>query len=378
MARHPKGDDGERRAQSDLLALTGPGGPSRERALQAALNHLVPSWHREDADTPDEVVTAVRRMPAAEARCAPMPPGIDPRLVRALESRGISELYTHQAAAVAHALAGESVVVTTPTASGKTLCYNIPVLNAILGDASTRALYLFPTKALAQDQLAELDRLAQVLNEAAGLDLGVFTYDGDTPQDARRAIRARAQVVLTNPDMLHSGILPHHPKWARLFENLRFIVIDELHAYRGVFGSHLANVLRRLGRVCRHYGSDPVFVCSSATIANPRELAEGLTERPFELVEESGAPRGEKYFFFVNPPIVNKQLGIRRSVHPGNAARGAGVPQARPADHRVRPEPPRHGDPHALPQGRRPGAAGRRRRGARVPGRLSAQPPARD
>ena len=313
MARQRNGDDGERRAQSDLLALSAPGGPSREAALQAALHHLVPSWHREDADSPDEVVTAVRRMPAADAQYAPVPSGIDARLVAALANRGITRLYTHQAAAVAHALAGESVVVTTPTASGKTLCYNIPVLNAILGDSSTRALYLFPTKALAQDQLAELDRLAQVLNEAAGLDLGVFTYDGDTPQDARRAIRARAQVVLTNPDMLHSGILPHHPKWARLFENLRFIVIDELHAYRGVFGSHLANVLRRLRRICRHYGSDPVFVCSSATIANPKELAEGLTERPFELVEESGAPRGEKYFFFVNPPIVNKQLGIRRS-----------------------------------------------------------------
>jgi DEAD/DEAH box helicase domain-containing protein len=313
MARQRNGDDGEQRAQSDLLALSTQGGPSREQALQAALHQLVPSWHREDADSPDEIVTAVRRMPAADAQFAPVPSGIDARLVEALASRGITRLYTHQAAAVSHALAGESVVVTTPTASGKTLCYNIPVLNAILSDSSTRALYLFPTKALAQDQLAELDRLAQVLNEAAGLDLGVFTYDGDTPQDARRAIRARAQVVLTNPDMLHSGILPHHPKWARLFENLRFIVIDELHAYRGVFGSHLANVLRRLRRICRHYGSDPVFVCSSATIANPKELAEGLTERPFELVEESGAPRGEKYFFFVNPPIVNKQLGIRRS-----------------------------------------------------------------
>jgi DEAD/DEAH box helicase domain-containing protein len=313
MARLPHGHDGARRAESDLLALGSQGGPTREQALQAALHHLVPSWHREDADAPDEIVTAVRRMPAAEAQYVPMPPGIDRRLIQALASRGITELYTHQAAAVAHATAGESVVVTTPTASGKTLCYNIPVLNAILGDPSTRALYLFPTKALAQDQLAELDRLAQALNAAAGLDLGVFTYDGDTPQDARRAIRSRAQVVLTNPDMLHSGILPHHPKWARLFENLRFIVIDELHAYRGVFGSHLANVLRRLRRVCRHYGSEPAFVCSSATIANPRELAERLTERPFELVEDSGAPRGEKYFFFVNPPIVNKQLGIRRS-----------------------------------------------------------------
>ena len=251
-------------------------------------------------------------MPAAEARLAPVPEGVDPRLVAALKSHGVGELYTHQAEAVSHALAGQSVVVTTPTASGKTLCYNIPVLNSVLHDPSTRALYLFPTKALAQDQLAELDRLAQVINEAAGLDLGVFTYDGDTPQDARRSIRARAQVILTNPDMLHSGILPHHPKWARLFENLRFIVIDELHAYRGIFGSHLANVLRRLRRICQHYGSDPVFICSSATIANPRELAERLTERPFELVEESGAPRGEKFFFFVNPPIVNRQLGIRR------------------------------------------------------------------
>jgi DEAD/DEAH box helicase domain-containing protein len=141
----------------------------------------------------------------------------------------------------------------------------------------------------------------------------VFTYDGDTPQDARRAIRGRAHVVLSNPDMLHSGVLPHHPRWAKLFENLRYVVIDELHAYRGVFGSHLTNVLRRLRRICRHYGSAPTFICSSATIANPRELAEALVEQPFELVSESGAPRGEKIFLFVNPPVVNQQLGIRRS-----------------------------------------------------------------
>ena len=144
-------------------------------------------------------------------------------------------------------------------------------------------------------------------------EIGVFTYDGDTPSDARRAIRGKAHVVLSNPDMLHSGILPHHPRWAKLFENLKFVVIDELHAYRGVFGSHLSNILRRLQRVCRHYGSDPIFICSSATIANPRELAEGLTGRPFELVDQSGAPRGEKFFLFVNPPVVNAQLGIRRS-----------------------------------------------------------------
>ena len=183
----------------------------------------------------------------------------------------------------------------------------------MLADPSTRALYLFPTKALAQDQLAELKELTALVNEAAATEISAFTYDGDTPQDARRAIRTRAHIVLSNPDMVHSGILPHHPKWARLFENLRFVVIDELHAYRGVFGSHLGNVLRRLRRICRHYGSDPIFICSSATIANPRELAERLTERPFELVEESGAPRGEKAFLFVNPPVVNKELGIRRS-----------------------------------------------------------------
>ncbi len=204
-------------------------------------------------------------------------------------------------------------MITTPTASGKTLCYNAPVLSSILRDPSTRALYLFPTKALAQDQLAELHELSDALSRRIELEIGVFTYDGDTPQDARRAIRGRAHVVLSNPDMVHSGILPHHPRWAKLFENLRYVVIDELHAYRGVFGSHLTNVLRRLRRICRHYGSDPVFICSSATIANPRELAESLVERPFELVSESGAPRGEKFFLFVNPPVVNQQLGIRRS-----------------------------------------------------------------
>ena len=313
--RRPRQDDDQRPGEPrDLLSSrSGAGASGREQALQAALHQLVPSWHQDYTDTPDAVVTAVRRMPPAEASLVPFPEGLDARLRSALASRGIAQLYTHQAAAVDHVLAGRNVVITTPTASGKTLCYNVPVLNAILSDPSTRALYLFPTKALAQDQLAELDRLAQVLNESAGLDLGVFTYDGDTPQDARRAIRTRAQVILTNPDMLHSGILPHHPKWARLFENLRFVVIDELHAYRGVFGSHLANVIRRLRRICRHYGSDPLFICSSATIANPRELAERLSERPFEVVDESGAPRGEKFFFFVNPPIVNRQLGIRRS-----------------------------------------------------------------
>ena len=288
--------------------------PDKDRSLQEALGRLsarapVP------AGTPGDepIVTALKRLPPVEARFAPFPEALDARLVAGLAARGIGQLYSHQAEAIGHVLAGRNVVSVTPTASGKTLSYNAPVLDAILKDSSSRALYLFPTKALAQDQLAELHALVEQVTSGADLDIGVYTYDGDTPQDARRAIRGRAHVVLTNPDMLHSGILPHHPRWAKLFENLRFVVIDELHAYRGVFGSHLGNICRRLQRVCRHYGSDPVFICSSATIANPQELAERLTGRPFVTVAESGAPRGEKFFLFVNPPVVNAQLGIRRS-----------------------------------------------------------------
>jgi DEAD/DEAH box helicase domain-containing protein len=286
--------------------------PDKDRSLQEALGRLTSSRAPLGPEA-EPIVTAAHRIPAIPASFAPYPAGIAPRLCAALASRGIAQLYTHQAEAFAHALAGRNVVAITPTASGKTLCYNGPVLDAILKDPSTRALYLFPTKALAQDQLAELHAISEIVTEDTDLDIGVFTYDGDTPSDARRAIRGKAHIVLSNPDMLHSGILPHHPRWAKLFENLRFVVIDELHAYRGVFGSHLANILRRLQRICRHYGSDPRFICSSATIANPRELAEGLTGRTFELVEQSGAPRGEKYFLFVNPPVVNAQLGIRRS-----------------------------------------------------------------
>jgi DEAD/DEAH box helicase domain-containing protein len=314
-------------ASQTLPVLTG----DKDRSLQDALTRLTASRAPLGADA-DPIVTATHRMPAVPASFAPYPDATDPRLIAALATRGIEQLYTHQAEAFAHVLGGRNVVAITPTASGKTLCYNAPVLDAILKDPSTRALYLFPTKALAQDQLAELHELVRTLEFSAcgtseapqgstadpshlemPLNIGVFTYDGDTPSDARRAIRGKAHVVLSNPDMLHSGILPHHPRWAKLFENLRFVVIDELHAYRGVFGSHLANILRRLQRICRHYGSDPIFVCSSATIANPRELAEGLTGRPFELVDRSGAPRGEKFFLFVNPPVVNAELGIRRS-----------------------------------------------------------------
>src|SRR6266545_599009 len=272
--------------------------PAHDIALQSVLDRLT-GGVPDRPDSPDGWVTAVRRLPARAAEYASFPDAIDARLKDVLTGRGVEQLYTHQADAIAHVLGRRNVVVTTPTASGKTLCYNAPVLSAILRDPSTRALYLFPTKALAQDQLAELHELADRLLHVSELEIGVFTYDGDTPQDARRSIRGRAHVVLSNPDMIHSGILPHHPRWAKLFENLRYVVIDELHAYRGVFGSHLTNVLRRLRRICRHYGSDPVFLCSSATIANPKDLAERLTERPFELVDRSGAPRGERCFVFV-------------------------------------------------------------------------------
>jgi DEAD/DEAH box helicase domain-containing protein len=251
-------------------------------------------------------ITATRHFPARPPIPAAFPPALDPRLHTALRARGIEYLYSHQARCWELIEKGHSLVVVTPTASGKTLCYNLPVLQALLEQADARVLYLFPTKALAQDQLAELEQLAKSLP-----DLRMFTYDGDTPQDARRAVRARANLVLTNPDMLHSGILPHHTKWAVLFGNLRYVVIDELHAYRGVFGSHLANVIRRLRRLCRHYGSAPQFITASATIGNPRELAERIVGEAVEEVAESGAPAGDKLFACYNPPVVNPELGIR-------------------------------------------------------------------
>src|SRR5216117_4057108 len=251
-------------------------------------------------------ITASRHFPARPPVFAPFPSTMDPRIIEALRARGIEQLYSHQARAWDLVQSGRHVVVVTPTASGKTLCYNLPVLQALVHRPDARALYVFPTKALAQDQLAELEQLAKQLPE-----MRMFTYDGDTPQDARRAVRARANLVLTNPDMLHSGILPHHTKWATLFQNLRYVVIDELHAYRGVFGSHLANLLRRLHRICRHYGATPQFVMASATIANPGELARRLVGEPVEAIAESGAPTGDKTFVCYNPPVVNHELGIR-------------------------------------------------------------------
>jgi len=260
-------------------------------------------------------ITASRHFPARAPVLTSFPSSLDPRIGEALRRRGIAELYSHQARAWELIEKGHHVVVVTPTASGKTLCYNLPALQALVHQPDARVLYLFPTKALAQDQLAELEELARQLPE-----MRMFTYDGDTPQDARRAVRARANLVLTNPDMLHSGILPHHTKWATLFQNLRYVVIDELHAYRGVFGSHLANVLRRLRRICRHYGSAPQFIMASATIANPGELARRLTGEPVEEITESGAPTGDRVFVCYNPPVVNRELGIR-APYLGEAAR---------------------------------------------------------
>jgi len=248
-------------------------------------------------------------LPARDAVWADFPESLDARLKSALVRRGITRLYSHQASAVAELALGRSVVTVTPTASGKTLCYNLPVLDRILKEPSARALYLFPTKALSQDQLSELHGLIEDLGEP----IGTYTFDGDTPQQARRRVRHAGHIVITNPDMLHAGVLPHHTQWIKLFENLRFVVIDELHAYRGVFGSHLANVLRRLLRVCQFYGSQPQFVLSSATIANPGELAGRITGTPVAVVDNNGAPRGEKHFIIYNPPVVNEQLGIRRS-----------------------------------------------------------------
>ncbi len=280
--------------------------PERSTALTEVheiIKELAPN------DPANEVVTAIKRFPAKEAQWSPMPDWVCRELTEAYRSKGIERLYSHQADAAERVCRGENVVIVTPTASGKTLCYNLPVLNSVLQNPDTRALYLYPAKALAQDQLAELEDLGKRMGDS----FGVFTYDGDTPSDARQSIRQHGRIVLTNPDMLHSGILPHHTKWTRLFENLQYVVIDELHTYRGVFGSHLANVLRRLKRITRFYGRNPQFIFSSATIANPGELAGQLIGGGVKVLDDNGAPSAEKFFIFFNPPVVNRFLGIRRS-----------------------------------------------------------------
>lgn len=276
---------------------------SKEERLLQAINAL------RDMAAPYGSVTTIKYLPPRPGSYSDYPQDVHPRLVEALRKKGFGSLYSHQSQAWQKIREGKNVVVVTPTASGKTLCYNLPVLDCILRNPSSRAIYLFPTKALSQDQLAELDETIELLGE----EIRIFTYDGDTPQDARRAIRSQGHIIITNPDMLHSGILPHHTKWIKLFENLKYIIIDELHNYRGVFGSHVANVIRRLKRIASFYGARPQFILSTATIANPRDMAQKMIEEPVELIDQNGAPAGEKYFVFYTPPVVNPHLGIRRS-----------------------------------------------------------------
>lgn len=246
---------------------------------------------------------------ATPARYSQFPNELHPSIKKALTKRGIEQLYTHQREAFDYAINGKSFTAVTPTASGKSLCYHLPVLQKILEDQSSRAIYLFPTKALAQDQKADLNDLIEDMEE----EILSYTYDGDTAPAIRQKIRKAGHIVMTNPDMLHSGILPHHTKWVSLFENLKYIVIDELHTYKGVFGSHVAHVIRRLKRICAFYGSNPIFICTSATIKNPKQLAEKLTNTKHELIANSGAPVGKKTFLFYNPPIVHPTFGVRRS-----------------------------------------------------------------
>ncbi|MBN2366324.1 MAG: DEAD/DEAH box helicase [Calditrichaeota bacterium] len=250
-----------------------------------------------------------QEIPPKEADYSEFPENLNPRIIEALIQKNINALYSHQRKAFEKIEEGRHIVLVTPTASGKTLAYNLPVLNKILLEEDSRAIYLFPTKALSQDQFKELHDLITLMKS----DIRTYTFDGDTPVTARKAIRRAGHIVITNPNMLHQGILPHHTIWVKLFENLKYVVIDEIHHYRGVFGSHLGNLIRRLKRIAAFYGSKPQFICCSATIANPSELAEKIIEEPVFLIDQSGAPSGRKHFLLYNPPLVNKELGIRRS-----------------------------------------------------------------
>ncbi|MDR2028518.1 MAG: DEAD/DEAH box helicase [Treponema sp.] len=265
-----------------------------------------------------------RLLPAREGSYAPLPADLDGRIAAALRNRGISRIYTHQGEVWEELRRGRHVVVVSPTASGKTLCYNLPTLQALLRDEKARALYLFPTKALSQDQQSELEELLLSQDRegarppgdpaAEAIPVKAAVYDGDTPASLRTAARDTGRIIISNPDMLHAGILPNHPKWISFFSHLKYIVIDEAHAYRGVLGSHVADLLRRLRRVAAFYGSKPQFILCSATIANPLELAETLIGEPVTLVDNNGAPRGEKRIILYNPPLVDPVQGIRRSV----------------------------------------------------------------
>lgn len=271
------------------------------------VTELVRDW-RTRSDGPAEVV-AHHLQPPREARTDAYPEWVHPDLRAALEGRGVLSLYSHQRLAADHLHAGKHTVVATPTASGKSLCYHLPVLDALMRDgADARALYLFPTKALSRDQMGELERILAAVERN---DLHVAVYDGDTPPSTRRTLREGGHLVLTNPHMLHTGILPNHTKWQGLFSSLRYVVIDEVHTLSGVYGSHVANVLRRLRRICAHYGSEPTFCAASATISNPGEHAQRLLELPAEVVDQDGSAHGPKHFFFLNPRLFSEVSGLR-------------------------------------------------------------------
>jgi DEAD/DEAH box helicase domain-containing protein len=274
---------------------------------------LLDFWKRDDQTAPN--FSAWRTTPPRAAQTAPFPPDLLIPLREALSTRGISSLYSHQLSAWTFARARKNIILATGTASGKTLAYNLPVLAELLDNPEARALYLFPTKALAQDQLSviseQLSVLKPLMTDHSSLVTGI--YDGDTPQAHRSAIRKNARIVLSNPDMLHTGILPHHANWSDFFSSLKFIVIDEAHTYRGVFGSHVANVIRRLKRVANFYGAKPQFILASATIGNPKELAEALIEEDVELIDNDGSSRGERHFIIYNPPVTDPALGLRKS-----------------------------------------------------------------
>ncbi len=257
-------------------------------------------------------IVHTERLPEREAKFKALSPPPPDRVTRILTKEGIEQFYTHQVQSIENVRAGKHAVVVTGTASGKTICYNVPVLESILQDPDACALYLYPTKALAQDQLRTLQRYQNI---DAALPLRTGTYDGDTPPATRRKLKNEANVLLTNPDMLHAGILPNHGTWAHFFGRLRFVVIDEIHTYRGVFGSNVSHVINRLNRICAHYGTDPVFICCSATIRNPKELAERLTGKPMTLVDNDGAPRGEKTFVLWNPPFRGDDRMERKSAN---------------------------------------------------------------
>jgi DEAD/DEAH box helicase domain-containing protein len=283
--------------------------PSPPWAAPHGVHSVLDSWLTSSRVRP--CLCADETQPGAPAQHVALP-SLLPSTARALAALGIERLYAHQATAIEAAAAGRHVAIATPTASGKSLCFHVPVLEALGRDPNARAIYLYPTKALARDQEASLLDLLG----AADLGSGAVVYDGDTPGDARRAARERSRVILTNPDMLHAGILPHHPSWARTLQNLRFIVVDELHTYKGVFGSHVANVLRRLLRVAAFHGSRPQLLGATATIGNPREHAArlfGVPTSDVTIIDESGAPRGRRRVFLYNPPVVNEELGIRAS-----------------------------------------------------------------